>query len=166
MSDRFTINDKTISRLNWIGVRPARNLGMVELDRAEVRIGRGLVGDRYGKVAPKSGVNNGKREVTLITMEAIQIIAAHLRVIDGRDLYPYTRRNLVVEGVDLVEFIGKRFSIGEVEFEGTGECEPCVRMNLALGRGGFAAMRGLGGLTARVIQPGYLRIGETVAQKL
>ena len=160
------MRDHSYARLNWIGVRPARDVAMVEVDRVEVRLGRGLVGDRYGKVAPKSGVNNGKREVTLIATEAIQIIAAHLRVIDGRDLYPYTRRNLVVEGVDLVEFIGKRFSIGEVEFEGTGECEPCKRMNLTLGRGGFAAMRGLGGLTARIIQPGILIVGDPFAQKL
>lgn len=146
-------------------MRPARDVEMVAVHRAEVRLGHGLVGDRYGKVTKKSGIYSGKREVSLIAAEAIAVIAARLRVIYVRDLYPYTRRNLIMEGVDLTTLIGKCFFIGEVEFEGTGECEPCKRMNLTLGRGGFAAMRGLGGLTARVIQPGLLRIGDMFSQK-
>ncbi len=152
-----------MSKLVWIGVRPARDLAMLAVAVAEVRLGRGLVGDRYGKNAPKPG---GKREISLIASQAIATLAERLGVADGRDLYPKTRRNLVVQDVDLAKFIGKRFFIGQVELEGTGECEPCVRMNLAFGPAGFAAMQGLGGLTARVIQPGLLRIGDMFSQKL
>ena len=43
-----------------------------------------------------------------------------------------------------------RFRIGEhVILEGTGPCEPCAKMDDALGEGGFHAMRGHGGITAR-----------------
>ena len=152
-----------MSQLVWIGVRPARDLAMLAVDVAEVRLGRGLVGDRYGKNASKPG---GKREISLIAAEAIATLAERLGVPDARDLYPKTRRNLVVQDVDLAVLIGERFFIGAVELEGTGECEPCVRMNLAFGAGSFAAMQGLGGLTARVIQPGLLRIGDMFSQKL
>ena len=154
-----------MSKLVWIGVRPARDLAMIAVDVAEVRLSRGLVGDRYGKVARKTTVNSGKREVSLIAAEAIATLATRLGIADACDLYPKARRNLVLEGVDLMALIGRRFYIGDIELEATGECEPCVRMNLAFGAGGFAAMQGLGGLTARVIQPGLLRIGDIVAHK-
>jgi len=155
-----------VSKLIWIGVRPARDLAMIAVDVAEVRLSRGLVGDRYGNAARKAGVNSGKREVSLIAAEAIATLAARLDVADACDLYSKTRRNLVLEGVDLMVLIGRRFYVGDIELEATGECEPCVRMNLAFGPGGFAAMQGLGGLTARVIQPGLLRLGDAVTHKL
>jgi MOSC domain-containing protein YiiM len=72
------------------------------------------------------------------------------------------RRNLVVAGCNLRALQGRRFTIGDVELEGTGECHPCSRMEEALGEGGYQAMRGHGGLNARILRGGTLRIGDAV----
>jgi MOSC domain-containing protein YiiM len=138
--------------VNWIGVRPARDVPMLALDAVRID-GNGLDGDRY------TG-GSGKRAVTLIQAEHLPVIAqlsGHASVAPGT-----LRRNIVVAGIPLVALKGRRFRIGEAVLEGTGPCDPCSRMEAALGPGGYNAMRGHGGLTARVIEPGWVRIGDAV----
>ncbi len=139
--------------VRWIGLRPARDVPMREVDGAEAVAGKGLRGDRYGS-------GSGKRGITLIQAEHLPAIAA-LTGIDA--IEPATlRRNLVVSGIPLIALKGRRFRIGEVLCEGTASCDPCSRMELALGAGGYNAMRGHGGLCARILEGGTLRIGDAV----
>jgi MOSC domain-containing protein YiiM len=72
------------------------------------------------------------------------------------------RRNLVVSGISVLALKDQRFSIGDVVLEGTGLCEPCSRMEANLGSGGYNAMRGHGGITARILAGGVLWLGDAV----
>ena len=72
------------------------------------------------------------------------------------------RRNIVVSGINLLALKDRRFVIGDAVLEFTGHCVPCGRMEENLGQGGFNAMRGHGGITARVIQTGMIRCGDQV----
>jgi MOSC domain-containing protein YiiM len=140
-------------RVEWIGLRPARDVDMREVADVLADAGKGLVGDRYAS-------GSGKRGITLIQSEHLTVIAAlsgHASV-DPRIL----RRNLVVSGISLIALKGRRFRIGEVLLEGTDSCDPCSRMEAALGPGGYNAMRGHGGLCARILEGGQLRIGDIV----
>jgi MOSC domain-containing protein YiiM len=139
--------------VQWIGLRPARDVPMREIDSAEAVAGGGLVGDRYVG-------GSGKRGLTLIQAEhlaAIAALAGHATVMPAT-----LRRNLVVAGIPLLALRGLRFRIGPVLLEGTDECDPCERMEAALGPGGYNAMRGMGGLCARILEGGVLRIGDAV----
>ncbi|MRH78952.1 MOSC domain-containing protein [Spiribacter sp. C176] len=139
--------------LEWIGVRPARRAPLEVLEAAEVNAG-GLVGDRYAG-------RSGKRAITLIQAEHLPVIAALAGVasVDPGLL----RRNLVVSGINLYALRKSRFRIGAVLLEGTGVCDPCSHMEEALGEGGYNAMRGHGGITARVLEPGAIALGNAVA---
>ncbi|HEY5849168.1 MAG TPA: MOSC domain-containing protein [Lysobacter sp.] len=140
-------------RVEWIGLRPQRDVAMAAVGQALAQTGAGLVGDRY------SG-GSGKRGITLIQAEHLPVIAT----LSGHDaVAPATlRRNLVVSGLPLVALKGRRFRIGEVVLEGTDDCDPCSRMEAALGPGGYNAMRGHGGLCARILDGGTIQLGDAV----
>ena len=137
----------------WIGVRPARRAEMLPLQRVELASGRGAVGDRYANA-------DGGRQVTLIAAESLSSIASHL----GRAAVPahLLRRNIVVRGINLLALKSRQFRIGAALLETSGECHPCSRMEEILGVGGYNAVRGLGGITARVVQGGVVALGDPV----
>lgn len=135
----------------WLGVRPGRREPMLAIKTANLDVERGVVGDRYTRPA-------GSRQVTLIQAEHLAAIASHL----GRDqiLPADLRRNIVTRGINLVALKEKRFRLGSAILETTSECHPCSRMEEILGVGGYNAVRGLGGITARIIQSGSADVGD------
>ncbi|MBO0358151.1 MOSC domain-containing protein [Hymenobacter sp. BT186] len=145
-----------IGRLEWIGLRPARREAMLAVPEATVETDRHLQGDH---ARPKTG---GKRQITLIQHEHLAAVAGYLGLdapVDPGRL----RRNLVVSGLNLLALKNRQVRIGDdVLLEITGECHPCSRMEEELGPGGYNAMRGHGGLTARILQGGTIRIGDAV----
>jgi MOSC domain-containing protein YiiM len=156
----LTLNElfNTVSRpgrVKWISIRPERGAPVHPVEQVTVSEQYGLAGDHY------SG-RNGKRHVTLIQAEHLDAVASFM----GRpDVDPaMLRRNIVVSGLNLLALKGQRFMLGnEVVLEYTGECHPCSQMEAVLGEGGYSAMRGHGGITARVIQGGEVRIGDEVS---
>jgi len=111
----------------WIGVRPARGTIMRAVDTVAAVAGKGLAGDRYIGAS-------GKRGITLIQAEHVPVIASlagHAAVAPD-----VLRRNLVVAGIPLIALKDRRFRIGEVVVQGTGPCDPCSRMEAAMGEGG------------------------------
>lgn len=142
-------------RVEWIGLSPEPRAPVRAVDAAEARVGSGLDGDHHAKREKPS-----KREVTLIQAEHLTAVASLThRDIVSPDL---TRRNIVVSGINLLALKDRRFQIGAAVLEATGPCEPCSRMEWNLGPGGYNAMRGHGGITARVVEPGTIRVGDDV----
>ncbi len=143
-----------VGQVRWIGVRPARRVAPLVVEAVEARAGGGLTGDHF------SGNAASKRQVTLMQAEHLEVLA---RLLHRDALDPgLLRRNIVVSGINLHALSGGTFSIGAAVFETTGPCHPCSRMEEALGPGGYNAMRGHGGITARVLASGVIRLGDEV----
>ncbi len=149
-------------RLDAIWLRPTRGAAMRPVDAVEAIAGFGLAGDRAA-----NGRGGGKRQVTLLQAEHLPAIAALVgrAAVGAEEL----RRNLVMSGLNLLAArspmadLHLLLCIGEtVQLEITGRCEPCSRMEAILGTGGYNAMRGHGGVTARVLRSGWLRVGDAV----
>lgn len=138
--------------VEWIGIRPVRKQPLQAVSRVEADPGQGLVGDHY--------LGSGKRHVTLIDAAHLKAVASYLNQESVDPLQ--TRRNLVVRGINLRALKGREFSVGGVLLQYTGECHPCTRMEANLGPGGYNAMRGHGGICARILQGGVIRTGDSV----
>lgn len=139
-------------KVEWIGVRPEKRKPLKTLEKVKV-IERGLEGDHY------SG-RSGKRSVTLIQAEHVDAIASllHKDKIDPLDL----RRNIVVSGINLLALKEREFKIGTAVLKMTGFCHPCSRMEEIFGTGGYNAVRGHGGINARVVTPGEIKLHDMV----
>ena len=137
--------------VRWLGVRPGRRLEMTSLTSATIGLS-GLEGDRREQP--------GKRAVSLIQFEHLAVIAA---LMGREELSPQLlRRNIVISGINLLGLRKRRFRVGSALLRGTGVCAPCSRMEEALGFGGYSAVRGHGGITAEVLEPGALHVGDRV----
>lgn len=140
-------------KVKWIGIRPSKTEEQLSLSAVNAIVGQGLEGDRYqGK--------SGKRDVSLIQAEHLEIVARLL----GKAEVPakLTRRNIVISGVNLISLKGKTIRLGGAELLVTGPCAPCSKMETNLGPGGYNAMRGHGGITARVVKTGTISVGNTL----
>jgi len=139
--------------VEWIGLRPKRREAIVSVTEVFASLENGLAGDRYQG-------RSGDRQVTLIQAEHLTVIASCL----GVDAVPaeYLRRNIVVRGINLLALKGKIVQIGGAGLEVTGPCEPCSQMEETLGPGGYNAVRGHGGITARVVTEGLIALGDLV----
>ncbi|WP_286788385.1 MULTISPECIES: MOSC domain-containing protein [unclassified Pseudomonas] len=140
--------------VQWMGVRPAARAEMIIVDAVEARREAGLTGD-HTRPSPRNA-----RQVTLIQWEHLAVVSALI----GRSLEPQDlRRNIAVTGINLFSLKNRRFQIGKAIFETTGWCQPCARLEERLGLGTFQAMRGHGGITARILSGGIIRVGDTVS---
>ena len=146
-------------KLEWIGLRSARRGPIVSVAEVAALPGLGLAGDR--RVDGRAPDLQISRQVTLLQAEHLPVIAAFVGL--ARLEPERLRRNLLVSGVNLLALKDRSFWIGEVLFSHSGPCHPCSRMEETLGSGGYNALRGHGGITARVVQGGTLRVGDAVS---
>ena len=135
----------------WIGIRPERKADIISVNDVMLDPSYGLQGDHYAG-------RSGKRQVSLVQAEHLPVIASLLQRehIDPEQL----RRNIVVAGINLLALKDKSFQLGDAVLEYTGLCHPCSRMEQNLGCGGYNAVRGHGGITARVTRYGKIQVGD------
>jgi MOSC domain-containing protein YiiM len=134
------------------GQEPSTNLN-IEVRQVECVAGRGIRGDRFFDYQ-----DDYKGQITFFSMEVFRDVCKKLGV---QGLSPsVVRRNVITEGVDLNELVGKRFRLQGVAFEGVCECKPCYWMDRAISPGAEELLRGRGGLRAKIFSSGVLHLNE------
>ena len=119
----------------------------------ELVAGKGIKGDRFFDHKP-----DFKGQITFFSEEVARQLEDELSLANvDRSAF---RRNVLVSGLDLNELVGRRFSIGELEFSGSEECAPCYWMDEAVGQGSHDWLKGRGGLRCRILKGGKLALGE------
>lgn len=146
-------------RVEAIVVRGAPRDRARRIEQTTALAGIGLADDRLGQ---RGEAELSTRQVTLIQLEHLPLIATFARrsePLDPVDL----RRNLVISGINLLALKNARVRVGAALIEIVGPCAPCSRMEEVIGPGGYAAMRGHGGMTARILEGGAIRVGDVVS---
>ena len=123
----------------------------VRCTEVECVAGKGIKGDRYF-----GWKDDYKGQVTFFAEETWERLCQQMEVTD-KDAGVF-RRNVITRGVDLNTLIGKEFEVQGVRFLGTQEAAPCHWMNEAFGPGAEAALQGYGGLRAKILTDGILRV--------
>ncbi len=138
----------------WLGVRPVRRAPLVVCREFRIGANGRIEGDH---------AREGARAVTLISDTDLEAIASFLGT--SAPLAPARlRRNVVVRGLNLHALKEGTFRLGSARLAMTGLCHPCSRMEEELGPGGYNAVRGHGGIVARVLEAGTVRLGDALVR--
>jgi MOSC domain-containing protein YiiM len=150
-------------------VAPEASAPMQSVTEVRALPGRGLEGDRYfeGRGFYSPNPSAGGREVTLIEIESVAALDRGIVNAAGERLgiklsAAETRRNIATAGVPLNHLVDREFWVGEVRMVGTRLCEPCKHLDDLTRPGLMAGLIHRGGLRARILSEGVIRIGDIV----
>jgi MOSC domain-containing protein YiiM len=158
-------------RVVSLHVADAASVPMKSVMEVRAWPGRGLEGDRYFRRAGTFSAKDGAdREITFIETEALEALHRDYGVAlealhrdYGVALEPEeTRRNVATRGVPLNHFVGRVFRVGGATARGLRLCEPCSHMERLSGKPIRAGLVHRGGLRARLLSEGLIRVGDEV----
>lgn len=131
--------------------QPAGDHPTIEVAEIECIAGRGIRDDRFLDFK-----ENYKGQITFFSQEIFAALCAELNLTDKSP--GATRRNVVVEGVDLNALVGQDFEVQGVKFRGMAECSPCHWMDEAFAPGAEHFLQNRGGLRAQILSNGRLHV--------
>jgi hypothetical protein len=138
-----------------ICISPTAGGDMRTVNETAALKGFGLSGDRYSTAAGSFNQKRpGQRQVTLINAQFVA---------DSEYSAEQTRRNIVVEGAELMCLLGHEFQIGNARMRGVAYCDPCKRPAKLAGKDPESFMRQFhdrGGIVAEVIEEGTVAVGD------
>lgn len=135
--------------------QPPGDAPVQDVEEISCVAGRGIEGDRFFDYKP-----DYKGQITFFSYEVYQGLCRGFGKPENLADTASFRRNVITRGIDLNALVGKEFSIGDVQFLGTQECSPCEWMDQAFHQGTHAALKGRGGLRAKILTDGALRTGR------
>lgn len=158
----FEIVSLVVSPLHRYEGRPADGpavyAGVEEVNSAEVRAHKGLLGDRY------FGTKFTFASITIISEEAILELEGKLGA--GPFDPILARRNIVTRGLDVDALARTAFTIdagnGPIDFRSLTPANPCAWMNEVFAPGAHQALRGRGGIRSEPLDDGELTLGPAI----
>jgi MOSC domain-containing protein YiiM len=142
--------------IQHIFIAPRRGEPVVSLSSVEAIADCGLRGDRYTDPTLRRSPDY---QVTLIESENIRAFTEAFKL--PLELHE-PRRNLVTVGINLNDLCGKMFTLGEAQLEGLDLCEPCATFASYTRPEVVRFFVQKGGLRARIIRGGIIRVGDIV----
>jgi MOSC domain-containing protein YiiM len=132
---------------------------IVARDEVKAVAGRGLEGDRNFHAGDDDAGHDPADEITLIEAEGLD----RARAEHGLDLAPGEhRRNVVVEGLDLLALVGRTVQVGQAEVVVLADNPGCRHLQDLLGKPVLRGLRRHGGVRGQIVTGGLIRVGDPV----
>ena len=144
-----------MGKVHEIGIYKNKGGGIVNVNNVEAIKGKGLVNERHLKE------NNEKRcQVTLIEIENIN----HYNSITGTTIPAINfLRNIITEGIQLNELVGKEFFIGAVKVKAHDLCRPCKYLQGSIQqKNTVKELLHTGGLRCEILSSGRIYINDQI----
>ena len=154
-------------KLLYIHIAPIASADMIELEEAELVVGKGIVNDRYFNQSGTYSKIPDIRDITLIENEVLDALASNQPPLQKNPiiLKPIEhRRNLTTSGVPLNYLVGKKFQIGEVILKGGRLNFPCKYLADLLKKPLLLPLYNRSGLNCSVERGGVIRKGDKIIQ--
>ena len=138
-----------------LGLTNKNNQKIKEVKTIDVIKNQGIVGDRHFRE-----FNDPFSQLTLIESENIDYYNLKYKL----DI-PYIdfRRNIVTEGIELNELVGKKLLIGDVRVEGIDLCRPCRHLNEILNQNNILKeFLRRGGLRCQILNSSKINLGDQI----
>ena len=138
-----------------IGITENKSNRIVNVNDAEAVKGKGLVGEKHFKV------DNSKRsQITLIEIENIK----RYNKITGTTIPAINfLRNIITEGINLNDLVGKEFSIGSVKVKAHDLCKPCKYLQEFLQqKNTVKELLFTGGLRCEILSSGKISVDDQI----
>ena len=138
-----------------LGITKNNNKQIEEVNYIEVLANKGVIGDRHF-----DEYNDPYNQLTLIEAENIDYYNTKY----GLDIpYKDFRRNVVTNGMQLNDLIGKKIKIGNVEVEGIDLCRPCRHLTEVLNQDNILKeFLRRGGLRCQILTSSQININDDI----
>ena len=142
-----------------IYIAPEGSAAMERVEEVRTIEGCGIEGDRYCEGTGFWSRYGDVCEVTLIESENLDYIHSEIgiRVKNGEH-----RRNIITRGIRLGDLRRKRFRVGEAVLEYDRPRPPCRHVQDLSEPGMRGALKGRGGICARVVRGGKIRARDAI----
>ena len=128
---------------------------MESVPSIEAIAGKGLVNDRYFK-----SDNKNLNQITLIEKEKIDYFN---KLIKSSIPYIDFRRNIITEGIELNELVGRKIVIGEITILIHDLCQPCKNLQESLNQKNLVKqLLNKSGLRCEILTSGKINVGDEI----
>jgi MOSC domain-containing protein YiiM len=141
-----------------IFIGPEHSGPIHEVAEVEATPGKGLSGDRY---FTEHAEEEPGRDITLIEAEALERLADETGIVLGPG---ESRRQITTRGVRLLELVGKRFYVGDVECLGIEDNPSCNHLQKLTQPGVLRGLARSGGIRADIVSGGTIRTGDAIRE--
>ena len=142
-----------------IYITPEGSAAMQRVEEVRTIEGCGIEGDRYCEGTGFWSRYGDVCEVTLIESEDLDHIQSELGISVKNGEH---RRNIITSGIRLGDLRRKRFRVGEAVLEYDRPRPPCRHVQDLSEPGMRGALKGRGGICARVVRGGKIRARDAI----